>query len=284
MTKKQIDFYDKYGYLLFENLFPRQLIDSLVIATNELENNYELHQQYRQLYDYDKLCINDIPTKMLRRIQAPDKILPIFREIAKSKYLIELLSYLLGNNIRLERIKIHFKSAKYGSAINWHQDWAYQPYTNDNVISVAICLDDCDITNGPIYVSPGSHKGPIYPHFDSGVFSGFINIAEHNICFDNLIPLTGKVGDVSLHHYRILHYSPANTSNRARRLLLLRYAAANAWPLMGSLDYKDGFSFEEMQSRIVLGEQTLMPKLQDVPVIMPLPYPNKFYAKTVSVS
>ena len=46
------------------------------------------------------------------------------------------------------------KSAGYGSPVEWHQDWAFYPHTNDDVLATGIYLDDCDMDNGPLLVCP----------------------------------------------------------------------------------------------------------------------------------
>ena len=71
---------------------------------------------------------------------------------------------------------------------------------------------------------------------------------------------------MTIHHARTLHGSALNCSNQPRRLLLL-YAAADAWPLLGVPD------FEEFNSDLVRGEPDLTPRMTDVPVRIPLPSP-----------
>ena len=52
------------------------------------------------------------------------------------------------------------KSAGYGSPVEWHQDWAFYPHTNDDVLATGIYLDDCDMDNGPLLVHPGHASRP----------------------------------------------------------------------------------------------------------------------------
>ena len=59
-----------------------------------------------------------------------------------------------------------------------------------------------------------------------------------------------------------------NRSDAPRRILFYEYAAADAWPLAGVEPMRD---FEEFNSRIVFGEPTLEPRVEPVPVRMPLP-------------
>jgi ectoine hydroxylase-related dioxygenase (phytanoyl-CoA dioxygenase family) len=176
-----------------------------------------------------------------------------------------MLAALLGPNLRLHGSKLNMKSAGYGAPVEWHQDWAFYPHTNDDVLATGILLDDCDIENGPMLMIPGSHRGPLYDHHSDGAFCGAITGELNQIDFGKAVPLTGKAGSMSIHHARTLHGSAQNTSTKPRRLLLFEYAAADAWPLMGVPD------FAEFNSRIVLGEPTVQPRVRPAPVRIPLP-------------
>ncbi len=63
--------------------------------------------------------------------------------------------------------------------------------------------------------------------------------------------------------------SAGNVSDRPRRLLLFQFCAADAWPLMGVKDW-DSFS-----NTFVRGEPTVVPRLEAVPVRIPLPPPER---------
>ena len=136
---------------------------------------------------------------------------------------------------------------------------------HDDVTATGILLDDCKEENGPLLVIPGSHRHHIYDHHSDGYFCGAITGELNQIDFSKAVPLTGKAGSMSIHHARLLHGSAQNTSDRQRRLLLFEYAAADAWPLLGVSN------FEEFNERMVLGEPTIAPRIQPVPVRMPYP-------------
>src|SRR5213079_2337782 len=78
--------------------------------------------------------------------------------------IVGILQQLLGPSVRQYGGKLNMKSAGYGSPVEWHQDWAFYPHTNDDVAAVGIMIDDVDETNGPLLVLPGSHRGPVYDH------------------------------------------------------------------------------------------------------------------------
>ena len=83
------------------------------------------------------------------------------------------------------------------------------------------------------------------------------------------VALTGKRGTLTIHHARTLHGSALNRSDKPRRLMLIMYAATDAWPLLGIDD------IESFNGDIVRGEPSLTPRMTDVPVRMPLPPPPR---------
>jgi len=169
-----------------------------------------------------------------------------FQALTRDAKITSILAQLLGPNIRLYGGKLNMKSAGYGSPVEWHQDWAFYPHTNDDVLATGLYLDDCDSDNGPLMVLPGTHLGPTYDHHAAGRFCGAINPADCALDFAKAVPLMGPAGSMTIHHARLVHGSALNHSNRQRRLLLHEYTAADAWPLLGVA------SFEEFNSRMVL--------------------------------
>jgi len=201
----------------------------------------------------------------VRRIKTPHKHFPFFAQLIRNPRITAIMAQLLGPDIRLHGSKLNMKSAGYGAAVEWHQDWAFYPHTNDDVLATGLYLDDCGLENGPLLVVPGTHKGPVYDHHTDGYFVGAMNPEIEGLDYSKAVPLTGKAGSMTIHHVRLVHGSALNTSAQPRRLLLHEYVAADAWPLMGVSN------FEEFNSRVVLGKPTIEPRLSSVPVRMPLP-------------
>ncbi|TAJ82912.1 phytanoyl-CoA dioxygenase family protein [Reyranella sp.] len=204
----------------------------------------------------------------VRRIKAPHKVHAVFDEVVRSPEVIAILKALLGPGLRLHGSKLNMKSAHYGSPVEWHQDWAFYPHTNDDVLAIGVLLDDTDLSNGPMLVSPNTHTGPVWSHHGAdGRFAGLIDPDEIRAEIDRAIPCMGSAGSMSFHHVRALHGSALNTSDRPRNLLLYEVAASDAWPLMGVKD------FDEFDSRLLAGGSVIEPRLTAAPVRIPLPPP-----------
>src|SRR3977135_3783452 len=72
----------------------------------------------------------------VRRIKTPHKVHPLFNEIVRSPAVLDILKVLIGPNLRLHGSKLNMKSAHYGSPVEWHQDWAFYPHTNDDILAI----------------------------------------------------------------------------------------------------------------------------------------------------
>jgi len=177
----------------------------------------------------------------------------------------DVLRQLLGENVLMQTSKLNAKAPGGGAAVEWHQDWAFYPHTNDDVLAVGIMLDDCKLENGPLLLLPGSHKGPVYDHHSDGFFCGAMDPGARNVDFGKAVASTGPAGSISIHHARLVHGSAENLSPDPRRLLLYEFTAADAWPLAGI------GALAEFDCRLLVGTPTIQPRLANVPVRMPLP-------------
>ena len=77
----------------------------------------------------------------------------------------------------MEHTKLNIKPARGGEPVEWHQDWAFYPHTNDDILEVGVMIEDCTIENGPLYMIPGSHRGTLFDHHYDGYFVGAIDPA-----------------------------------------------------------------------------------------------------------
>jgi phytanoyl-CoA hydroxylase len=263
LTKAQVEQYRERGYLVVPDVLDAGLLGEIRRTVDAIVADAGKLTAHTDVYDLEESHTPEKPR--LRRIKTPHKHFPFFAELTRNPRITEILAQLIGPDIRLHGAKLNMKSAGYGAAVEWHQDWAFYPHTNDDVLATGIYLDDCDMENGPLLVVPDTHKGPVNDHHANGYFVGAMDPELEGLDYSKAVPLTGKAGSMTIHHARLVHGSAVNTSSKPRRLLLHEYAAADAWPLLGVAN------FEEFNGRIVLGRPTIEPRLASVPVRMPLP-------------
>jgi ectoine hydroxylase-related dioxygenase (phytanoyl-CoA dioxygenase family) len=264
LTREQVQSYRRDGYLLIENVLSPSELATVRRVTDDLVAASAAVTDHDHVYDLEPTHSPEAPR--VRRIKEPHSAHPAYRDIAFSMTIADILTPLLGpSGVRFQTGKLNMKSAGYGAAVEWHQDWAFYPHTNDDLLAIGIYLDDCGPDNGPLMVIPGSHAWPIEEHHSGGVFCGAIDPAASSIDFSKAVMLTGPAGSMTIHHVRMVHGSALNTSDRPRRLLLFQYAAVDAFPLLGISDW------EKFNANIVTGEPTMVPRLTPVPVRIPLP-------------
>ena len=270
LTAEQVSFFNDTGYLVLENHLELDVIQDirdeiarlelLAVGMTESDDKFDLEDSHEP----------DVPR--IRRIKLPHKQSDVVKELLYSDSILAPVRDLIGPNVRLRTTKLNMKSAEYGAPIEWHQDLAFYPYTNDDVLAVGIIIDDMESKNGPLMVYPGTHKGPIYNHHINGVFAGGMSVLDAGLKSEDAVELKGPAGSVSIHHGRIVHGSAKNTSDRSRRLMFFEMTASDAFPIFGSMDaFKD---IEYFNQQILCGEQILEPRLESIHLRIPQPQPD----------
>jgi phytanoyl-CoA hydroxylase len=266
LTPAQLYRYRTEGFLTIEGvLTPAQVAAGRAVIDEFVERSQSVFES-DAVFDLEPDHTADRPH--LRRIKSPARAHPFFDELLRSDAILDVVESVLGPDIRALGSKLNLKSGAGGSAVEWHQDFAFHPHTNDDVVAVGIAFDDSTTENGCLMVVPGSHTGPILDHHQDGSFIGAIDPDTAPVDLGRAVPVEVAAGGVSVHHGRTLHGSTVNRSARPRRLLLWDLAAADAWPLFRSVDDLAAFDAD-----IVRGRPTLEPRLAAVPVRLPLPLP-----------
>ena len=265
IAEVQVEAYREKGFVVVEGVYSaddvarmRAVLDALVDAARGVRTHDEV-------YDLEPSHSPERPR--VRRIKTPHIAHPLFGEMARHPRLIAVLTRLIGPALRLHGSKINLKSAEYGASVEWHQDWAFYPHTNDDVLAVGVMLDDMTPDNGPLLVIPGSHRGSTWDHHQDGRFAGAIDPAACGLDFSAAEAVTGRAGACSFHHVRAVHGSAPNTSGHDRRLLLYEVAAADAWDLQGLVEG----SWEAHRAHMIAGEATIEPRIAPAPVRLPFP-------------
>ncbi len=263
ISDRDIAFYHEHGYLVVPGVLEPSSLESLRQELDDIFEKAHGVTAHSEVYDLEPGHRPDAPR--VRRIKTPHRWLPSFEKLYRNPRLVGIVQALIGPELRLHGSKINLKAPHYGSPVEWHQDWAFYPHTNDDVLAVGVMLDDCTPDNGPLLVVPKTHTGPIWNHHANGYFCGAVDPADIGAEIERAVPLLGEAGSMSLHHVRLLHGSAQNVSDRPRALLLYEYAAADAWPLLGVKDLAD------FNARLVTGEPNVQPRVRPAPVRMPLP-------------
>ncbi len=269
LNDEQVAFYRSEGYLVLEKRIPDDIIAALRSEIARFEDEARGLTESNDRLDLEDSHTPESPR--VRRIKAPHSTSEVGKSLLHSDHILSPVRDLIGSDLRLHGSKLNMKSAGYGAAVEWHQDFAFYPHTNADVLAVGVIIDDMESENGPLQVFPGSHKGPVYDHHVDGVFAGAMDLAASGLDIADAAELKGPAGSISIHHGHIVHGSALNRSNRSRCILFLEMTAADAFPIAGGTTKFE--SIEEYDSRMLCGKPTLEPRVENVPVRIPQPQP-----------
>ena len=228
LDEDQIAAYQRDGYLAIPALIDRERIIALRQLTDSfLERSRHLTRS-DDVFDLDPRHTAAAP--VLRRIKNPADHDPLYHWVGLQSPIVDIVAELIGPAIRFHHSKLNLKGSRLGAPVEVHQDAAFYPHSNDDVLAVGLLLDDATAENGALAVLPGSHRGPVYSHYDAeGRFVGCMDpAAVTRLDRSGARLLALPAGSIHIHHYRLVHWSAPNTSATERRLLINSYSAADA--------------------------------------------------------
>ena len=231
LTDEQIASYRRDGYLAVPRVIDAERVQALRGVTDAFVERSRCVDRSDAIFDVDPRHTAAAP--IVRRIKNPADHDPLYAWVALESPILDIVAELLGPSIRFHHSKLNLKSSHVGAPVEVHQDAAFYPHSNDDVLAVGLLLDDATADNGAMSVLPGSHRGPIYTHYDAqGRFVGGMRVEDiARLDRRAAVLLALPAGSIHIHHYRLVHWSAPNTSSADRRLLINAYAAADAVPL-----------------------------------------------------
>ena len=229
--------FENNGYVLMENAITAYQLEALndqlrswIDESRQHESNFGEIMDGRPRFDVEPRT-HSPETPALRRISSPIEVSDSYLAVTRDNAALNLTAEIFGPNIKLVATKVNLKLPGSGTAVKYHQDFPFEPHSNDNVMTVLIFLDDVTPDNGPLEVVPGSHRGKIHTLWHDGVFTGAVDPDMEKGLRDASVSCTGKAGSACLMHSRLLHASLPNMTNAPRSLFIVTYVAEDAVPL-----------------------------------------------------
>ena len=237
ISKEQVDEFRRDGVLVAENAVDARQLGALREVLAEWVEESRAHDapfgeptaDGRARFDLAPEHDAEIPA--LRRVNNPSEIDGAYMEIMRDSAMTDMVAALIGPDVKHHHCKINLKLPVTHTEVRYHQDFAYTPHTNDDVVTALLMLDDMTAENGCLMVVPGSHRGPMYSLFDGERFTGFVAPDEERTLREREEPILGRAGSVCLMHTRLAHGSEPNRSASPRGLYICVYSAADAFPI-----------------------------------------------------
>lgn len=183
---------------------------------------------------FDLASGHDADNPQLRRVNNPSEVSDAFRAVMAGSRMTDMVADLIGPDVAFHHCKINLKLPGADTEVGWHQDFAYTPHSNDDLVTALLFLDEVTEENGALAVVPGSHRDGLKSLWADGRFTGAVAEPVAAEARRRAVLSTGPAGSVCLMHTMLLHGSRANASARSRNLYIAVYAAADAVPLAPS--------------------------------------------------
>jgi ectoine hydroxylase-related dioxygenase (phytanoyl-CoA dioxygenase family) len=237
LTRERVDAFRRDGYIVVPDaVTPAQL----AALRAEIDGWVEASRAHRAPFGppcvdgrprFDMGAEHTVDRPALRRINNPSEISDAYLDVMRDSRMTDMVADLIGPDVKFHHCKINLKLTGARTEVLYHQDFAYTPHTNDDVVTALLFLDDIDATNGALTVVAGSHLGPVYSLFDGDRFTGAVAPAVEADLLARSLPCYGQAGSVCLMHTKLAHGSAANAGDKPRGLYICVYSAADAVPI-----------------------------------------------------
>ena len=153
---------------------------------------------------------------------------PFWVRLISDNRLLDIAGNFVGPDIALFASHYIAKKPLDGQAVLWHQDGTYWPLEPMEVVTLWLAVDDSDRENGCMRVIPDTQSMHLFTENELQQRNDGKNVLGSGIDPDLIdesraVDIVLKAGDVSVHHPNLIHGSRANTSERWRRGLTIRY-------------------------------------------------------------
>lgn len=210
-TETEIARYDEQGFALY----PLLAGASLKTVQDEADRLWALaNRQYDAAQSWNANAI----------INGVHKDSAVVREVMYRNPLVDLMTRLIGPNVKAASNQLVFKHAGDNRPYHWHQDNGFGPLDPENNVTCWIALDDTDERNGCLWVLPGSHRQGVVEHDASRGRERIALVEDESAA----LALPMRAGECVVFHGNLLHTSKGNTTYRMRRAYFFRYADADA--------------------------------------------------------
>lgn len=232
----QIDTFNQQGFLVVENvLMPEEIaalqhdFDQWVEESRAQSEAYGQTLDGRARFDVESDHTADHPS--LRRVSSPTEISAAYQRIALSSTMAQIAGQLIGGSgSRFHHSKINSKLPHTATKVEWHQDFLFTPHSNDDIVTALLMVSEVTPENGPLNVVPGSHKGPLWSHWQDDRFTGAVDKSVVAAHCQQPVACFGPPGSVCFMHTRLLHASSSNETELPRTLFICVYAAEDSLP------------------------------------------------------
>jgi len=153
-------------------------------------------------------------------------LFPWLAELVRNAKILDAVEDLYGGELLCWTSNFFIKEARNPAFVSWHQDSTYWGLSEPDIVSAWVALTPSNEANGAMQVIPGTHTMDQIPHRDTFDKHNLLTRGQEvevEVDPTKAVILTLQPGEMSLHHVRLVHGSPANPSGDRRIGFAIRY-------------------------------------------------------------
>lgn len=157
-------------------------------------------------------------------------------ELIRHDRILDAIEDLYGPDLLCWSTNFFIKEKANPAFVSWHQDSTYWGLSRPDVVSAWIAFTPAHGGNGAMQVIPGTHKTDQIPHRDTFDKHNLLTRGQEiavDVDQSKAVTITLEPGEMSLHHVRLVHGSPPNTSDDRRIGFAIRYVPTSVSQVMG---------------------------------------------------
>jgi ectoine hydroxylase-related dioxygenase (phytanoyl-CoA dioxygenase family) len=260
LSNKQKQRFEQQGYLVLDELFNQQQINTLKAAAGKIVDDFD-PQSTRSVFstetesntnrdDYfldsdDKIrCffeedafsgdgkLRQTKALSINKIgHALHVLSPEFAAFSQAKIIAQIAEDLGVVSPEIRQSMYIFKQPKIGGVIRWHQDATYFFTAPQSVVTFWFAIEDANIENGCLQVDKQGADFVLKEQFKRYADDTTELMTLENVDWptqDRALPLEVKAGSLVVFNGALPHFSEANTSHKSRHAFTLHLTSAQA--------------------------------------------------------
>ena len=163
-------------------------------------------------------------------------LFPWLNELVRNSRIVDAIEDLYGENLLCWSTNFFIKEAANPAFVSWHQDSTYWGLSRTDVVTAWVALTPSNESNGAMGFIPGTHTADQMPHRDTFARNNLLTRGQEiavDIDAGQAVTIELEPGEMSLHHVRLVHGSPANPSADRRIGFAIRYIPTSVAQVAG---------------------------------------------------
>ncbi|MDQ6916384.1 MAG: phytanoyl-CoA dioxygenase family protein [Pseudomonadota bacterium] len=157
-------------------------------------------------------------------------------DLVRNPNIVDAIEDLYGPDLLCWTTNFFIKEAANPAFVSWHQDSTYWGLDKPDVVTAWVALTPSNRSNGAMGFIPGTHTADQIPHRDTFAKNNLLTRGQEvavDVDPSRAVTIELAPGEMSLHHVRLVHGSPANPSLDRRIGFAIRYIPTRVAQIAG---------------------------------------------------